>query len=68
MEDLKKVNDSNDLADIKSKTEALSQNVQKIGADMYKQAQADPASQPNQPEDKKPDEGEKPQEGEFKDK
>ncbi len=65
LEDLKKVKDSADVDVIKSKTEALSQTIQKFGADLYKQAEAGKA-EPT-PE-KKPDEGEKPQEGEFKDK
>ncbi|MBI4118736.1 MAG: molecular chaperone DnaK [Parcubacteria group bacterium] len=69
LEDLKKVKDSTDVSALKSKTESLSQTIQKIGADLYKQADVNKTSdQPNQPEDKKPDEGEKPQEGEFKEK
>ena len=63
LEDLKKVKDSSDIADIKSKTESLSQTLQKIGADLYKQASAE---QPNEADKKT--EGEEPKEGEFKDK
>ncbi|MEK7077589.1 MAG: molecular chaperone DnaK [Patescibacteria group bacterium] len=66
LEDLKKAKAEADVSALKSKTEALSQAIQKIGADLYKQAQAD---QPTDPApDKKSDDGEKPQEGEFKDK
>lgn len=63
LEDLKKIKDTADTAVLKSKTEALSQTIQKIGADLYKQA-GEPADSNT---DKKPDE-DKPQEGEFKDK
>ncbi|MEK9174554.1 MAG: molecular chaperone DnaK [Patescibacteria group bacterium] len=64
LDDLKKNKDSADASVLKSKTEALSQAIQKIGADLYKQTDkpADSAA------DKKSDEGEKPQEGEYKDK
>ncbi|MFY9492948.1 MAG: molecular chaperone DnaK [Minisyncoccia bacterium] len=64
LEDLKKIKDSSDVAALKSKTEALSQAIQKIGADLYKQADQAADSAP----DKKSDDGEKPQEGEFKEK
>ncbi|MEK7564922.1 MAG: molecular chaperone DnaK [Patescibacteria group bacterium] len=66
LEDLKKVKDSADVDVIKSKTEALSQTIQKFGADLYKQAQAGQPAEPSA--EKKSDEGEKPQEGEFKEK
>ncbi|MBI2052198.1 MAG: molecular chaperone DnaK [Candidatus Sungbacteria bacterium] len=68
LEDLKKVKDSSDVSVLKSKTESLSQTIQKIGADLYKQAEVNKTSDPpNQPEDKK--EGDdKAQEGEYKDK
>ena len=63
LEDLKKVKAGSDVAALKSKTEVLSQAVQKIGADLYKQAETQ-----NPSEEKKSDSDEKPQEGEFKDK
>lgn len=64
LEDLKKAKESADVSALKSKTDGLSQAIQKIGTDLYKQAET---GQPNQPEDKK--EGDdKAQEGEFKDK
>ncbi|MDP3800516.1 MAG: molecular chaperone DnaK [bacterium] len=66
LEDLKSVKDSTDIDVIKSKTEVLSQTIQKFGADLYKQAEAAKGAEVT-PE-KKEDEGEKPQEGEFKDK
>ncbi|MDO8436415.1 MAG: molecular chaperone DnaK [bacterium] len=58
IEDLKKIKDSDNIEEIKQKTADLSQAVQKIGAELYKQAQG---------EEKKPDEGEpKTEEGEYK--
>jgi molecular chaperone DnaK len=39
MEELKKVKDSDDIEDIKKKTDELSQAIQKVGAQMYQQAQ-----------------------------
>jgi len=68
VEDLKKVKESDNAAEIKSKSEALSSAIQKIGADLYKQAEADQSTNPtDKPDDKNPEE-EKPQEGEYKDK
>ncbi len=67
VEDLKKVKDSGNAAEIKSKSEALSLAIQKIGADLYKQAPPQ-SDQTNPAEDKKPDDKDKPQEGEYKDK
>ncbi len=76
IEDLKKVKDSDNAAEIKSKSEALNSAIQKIGADLYKQAPTNNSSnssgqaetsQPDQASDKK-SEDDKPQEGEFKDK
>ena len=46
MEDLKKAKDADNLEEIKSKADQLSQSLQKIGAEMYKK-----------PEDKGPEEG-----------
>ena len=65
LEDLKKVKDTSDTAVLKSKTEALSQTIQKIGVDLYKQAQPDQTG--NQSADEKKD-GEEPKEGEFREK
>ncbi len=63
--DLKGVKDSGDVAVLKSKTEVLSQTIQKIGADLYKQAEANKSDQG----DKKPqDSDDQAQAGEFKDK
>lgn len=65
LSDLKTAKDSADTAVLKSKTEALSQAIQKIGADLYKQAgQANNQGEP----DSKKDGDDKAQEGEFKDK
>ena len=73
LEDLKKVKDSSDTAAIKSKTDALSQTIQKIGADLYKQASTESSGQtqtdqPNDQSGKKSDDENKSQEGEYKDK
>lgn len=59
VEALKKVKDSDNIDDIKLKTQELSQVIQKIGAEMYKQAGS-----------QKPPEGETPkaEEGEYKEK
>ena len=54
IEALKKVKDGDNMEDIKQKTEELSQAIQKIGAEMYKQA---PKEEKNKPE-----------EGEYKEK
>ncbi|MBU2577221.1 Hsp70 family protein, partial [Patescibacteria group bacterium] len=56
---LKKVKDSDNIEEIKSKTSELSQAMQKVGAELYKAAQ-----------EKKPEEGEGPkaEEGEYKEK
>jgi molecular chaperone DnaK len=55
IEALKKVKDSDNMDDIKNKTEDLSQAIQKIGAEMYKQTGG---QQPPQGEEQKPEEGE----------
>jgi len=64
--DLKKVKDSDNIEELKTKTQDLSQAIQKIGAEMYK------AAQEKKPEDKKPeekkDDEEKPEEGKYKEK
>jgi molecular chaperone DnaK len=60
VESLKKVKDSDNIEDIKAKTSELSQAIQKVGAELYKQAG----------EQKPPEEGQgpKPEEGEYKEK
>ena len=64
-EALKKVKDSDNIDEIKQKTADLSQIIQKIGAEMYKQAGGQ-----NSPGGEKPEggEGPKPEEGEYKEK
>ena len=57
IESLKKVKDSDNMEDIKAKTSELSQAIQKVGAELYKQAGA-----------QKPPEEQKPEEGEYKEK
>jgi len=58
LEALKKVKDGDNLEEIKHKTSELSQSIQKIGAEMYKQA----------PKEEKKEEKGKPEEGEYKEK
>lgn len=58
MEALKKAKDGDNLEEIKSKTQELSQTVQKMGAELYKQAK-------EEPQDEKKGE---PEEGEYKEK
>jgi len=53
---LKKVKDSDNIEDIKNKTSELSQVIQKIGAEMYKQSQSKGQQKPGN-EDQKPEEG-----------
>ena len=55
LEALKKVKDSDNMDDIKNKTQDLSQAIQKIGAEMYKQTGG---QQPPQQEEQKSEEGE----------
>ena len=64
--ELKKVKDSDNVEDVKAKTKDLSEHMQKIGAELYKQQpQGGPASAPGSGEAKdKP----KAEEGEFKEK
>ncbi len=54
IDELKKVKDGDNLEEIKSKTTALSETIQKIGAELYKSAQSQ-----NSQEKEKPEEGEK---------
>jgi molecular chaperone DnaK len=58
---LKKVKDSDNIDDIKSKTSELSQVIQKIGAEMYKQSQDKGQKKPGE-------EGPQPEEGQYKEK
>jgi molecular chaperone DnaK len=56
VESLKKVKDGDSIEDIKSKTSDLSQEIQKVGTELYQQAQKQ--NNPQNPEEKKPEEGE----------
>jgi molecular chaperone DnaK len=67
IEELKKVKDSDNIDEVKSKTEDLSQSLQKIGAQMYQQQGPQPEPQTEQPEQKKED-GPQAEEGEYKEK
>jgi len=55
-EALKKVKDGDNMEEIKQKTAELSQTIQKIGAELYQQAQSQ--QKPQAEEGKKPEEGE----------
>lgn len=61
IEELKKVKDGSDVDAIKKANDAVMQSAQKIGAEMYKQQQAQaqqPNAQPGTEEKKNPEEGE----------
>jgi len=64
IDELKKIKDNDNIEDIKKKTEELSQAIQKIGAEMYKQQQEQPKQEPPKDSDDKS----KAEEGEFKEK
>ena len=63
IEALKKVKDTDNMEEIKTKTAELSQAVQKIGTQMYQQKKEKEKSEGKKPEEKK-SENEKPKEGE----
>ncbi len=74
LENLKKIKEGDNIEEIKNKTEELSQVVQKIGAELYKEAQKKQSeSKKRKPEgseekESEKDEKEKPEEGEHKEK
>ncbi len=63
--DLKKVKDSGNIEELKTKTQELSQIIQKIGSEMYKAAQE---KKTEEKKEEKKDDKEKPEEGEYKEK
>ena len=73
IEDLKKIKDNDNIEETKQKTQELSQIIQKIGAEMYKQTSEEKSSEQNQEsknEEIKSEEEKKqePEEGEYKEK
>ena len=64
VESLKKVKDSDNMEDIKNKTADLSQEIQKVGAELYKKAEEQKKAEGQQ----NPGEQKKPEEGEYKEK
>ena len=71
IEALKKIKDSDNLEEIKSKTSELSQAIQKISAQMYQQSQQTQQEQPPKQGEEKKEGGEKDkkaEEGEYKEK
>jgi molecular chaperone DnaK len=56
--ELKKVKDGDNIDDIKQKTAELSQTIQKIGAEMYKQSGGQEKTQGDEGKNKGPEEGE----------
>jgi len=64
IEALKKVKDSDNIEDIKNKTQELSQTIQKVGTELYKAAQEKKTEEKKSEESKK----EKPEEEEYHDK
>ena len=63
--DLKKVKDSGNIEELKTKTQELSQVIQKIGSEMYKTTQE---KKTEEKKEEKKDNKEKPEEGEYKEK
>jgi len=70
VDELKKVKDSDKIEDIKKKSDELSEAIQKVGADMYKQAQEAEAkkAKPKEGEQASADDKPKAEEGEYKEK
>ncbi len=66
IEELKKIKDSDNMEDIKGKTEALSEAIQKVGAQMYKEQQEEEQQKKSEDDDKKEDGGKDVEEGEYK--
>ncbi|MFH1894490.1 MAG: molecular chaperone DnaK [Patescibacteria group bacterium] len=65
IEGLKKVKDGDNIDDIKNKTAELSQAIQKVGEQMYKQNQEPQGQGPQNPEDQQ---NKGPEEGQYKEK
>ncbi|NQU82658.1 MAG: molecular chaperone DnaK [Parcubacteria group bacterium] len=65
VDELKKVKDSDKIEDIKKKAEELSQAIQQVGADMYKQAQE---QKPKEGEQTSAEEKPETEEGDYKEK
>ena len=69
IEALKKVKDSDNIDEIKNKTQDLSQAIQKVGADLYKAAEEKKKEgEEEKKEDKKDDKEKDAEEGEYKEK
>jgi len=69
IDDLKKAKEGDNIDDIKTKTEELSQLSQKIGAEMYKQTQEQPKQKSEEgAKEEKPEDKKEPEEGEYKEK
>ncbi len=67
IEELKKAKEGDNLEEIKNKTQALSEAIQKVGAQMYRQAQQ--GGKEGQANEKKQEEGkQKPEEGKYEEK
>ncbi len=64
LNELKKVKDGDNIEEIKQKTSDLSQSLQKVGTELYQQAQ----KQEKPKEEKVSEEEKKPEEGEYKEK
>ncbi len=68
IEALKKIKDGDNIEDIKNKTQDLSQIIQKVGAELYKQAPQKEKSEGGEKKSEESKEKEKPEEGEYKEK
>jgi molecular chaperone DnaK len=68
IEALRKVKDSDNIEEIKQKTEELSQAIQKVGAQMYQQTQQQTPPQEGENKDDKQTDDKTAEEGEYKEK
>jgi len=68
IEDLKKVKDSDNIEEIKNKTSVLSEAIQKVGAELYRQAPREKPAAEGEPRQGREEKGPEAEEGEFKEK
>jgi len=68
IDELKKLKETDNIDQIKNKTEEISQTVQKMGAEMYKSAQQAPSGSEQAGEQKKDSKPEDAEEGKYKEK
>jgi len=66
IEDLKKVKDSDNIEEIKNKTSVLSEAIQKVGAELYRQAQKEKPAAEGEPRQGREEKGPEAEEGKYK--